>query len=249
LLQAKVMFRKKFQSVDIGRAMQLSFDALSDIVSTHEAAQAFKLVEQTAIEKAENLEQKDASQTIPAVGNVRGHCKTFAQKADHFGVSLLGIVRLFYPEMKGQGWDAFHELVKSRYGESDKFRQVSELTTPFLQLVRNTRDCLEHGNLKGVKTSDFEPQPDGMIVPPMIEIDFRKTSHDRCPISWFMEETTKALLDSFEMIIVHACNKNIQLFAGMQMSIGLLPENFRKAWHVRFAYGMYYQDGQFAPCG
>ena len=29
----------------------------------------------------------------------------------------------------------------------------------------------------------------------------------------------------------------------------LLDENYRKAWHARFAYGMYYQDGRFVPCG
>jgi hypothetical protein len=184
------------------------------------------------------------------------HAREYAYKPAFFTANLhfatetrLGIVRLFYPEMKGEDWDAFHELVKSRYGESDTFYKVSELTTPFLQLVRNARDCLEHAHLKGVKTSDFEPQPDGTIAPPWIEIDFRKTAHDRCPISWFMEETTKALVDSFEMIVVHTCSKNIQLFAGMPMSVGPLPEDYRKAWHVRFAYGMYYQDGQFAPCG
>lgn len=109
--------------------MQLSFDALGELVSMHETAQAFKLAERAAIEKAESLERQDTSQTIPAVGNVRGHCKTFAQKADHFAASLLGIVRLFYPEMKGKAWDTFHELVKSRYGE-DTFYKVSEITRP-----------------------------------------------------------------------------------------------------------------------
>jgi hypothetical protein len=64
-----------------------------------------------------------------------------------------------------------------------------------------------------------------------------------------MEETMKALIDSFEMIIVHTCRKKMQPFAGMPMSIGLLDENYRKAWHVRFAYGTYNQEGQFAPCG
>jgi hypothetical protein len=39
------MFRKEFQSVDIDKAMQLSFDAVSDLVSMHEATQA-KLPEQ-----------------------------------------------------------------------------------------------------------------------------------------------------------------------------------------------------------
>jgi hypothetical protein len=45
LLQAQVMFRKEFQSVDIDRAMQLSFDALGDLVSMHETAQTFKSAE------------------------------------------------------------------------------------------------------------------------------------------------------------------------------------------------------------
>jgi hypothetical protein len=249
LLQAKVMFRKEFQSVDIDRAMQLAFDALGDLVSAQEATQTFKSAEQTAIAKAEALERKDASLTIPAVGNVRGHCKTFMQKADHFAASLLAIIRLFYPEMKGNGWKDFHQIVKSRYGESDPFYKVAELTTPLLQLVRNARNCLDHHNLPGVKTSDFEPLPDGTIALPSIEIDFRKSSHDRCAISWFMEQATTALLDSFEMIIVHMCSKNIQPFAGMPMIVHPLPENYRQAWHVRFAYGMFYQDGQFAPCG
>lgn len=248
-LHAKVMFRKEFQSIDVDRAMQFAFDALSDLVSMDETAQTFKAAEQAAIEKAEVLERKDASLTIPAVGNIRGHCKTFAQKADHFAVALLGIVRLFYPELKGKGWDVFHELVKNRYGETDNFFRVSELTTPLLQLVRNARDCLEHGNLNGVKTKDFEPQADGTIAPPTIEIDFRKSAHDRCPVSWFMQETMKALLDSFEMTVVHACSKNVQPFAGMPMTIAPLDENYPKAWHVRFAYGAYYQDGRFVPCG
>jgi hypothetical protein len=129
LLQAKVMFQKEFRSIDIDRAMQLSFDAFSDLVSMQEVAQAFNSAEQSAIEKAETLEQKDRSRTIPAVGNVRGHCKTSIQKADHFAVSLLSIARLFYPEMKARGWTDFHRVVKSRYGEGDNFYKVSELTT------------------------------------------------------------------------------------------------------------------------
>jgi len=51
------------------------------------------------------------------------------------------------------------------------------------------------------------------------------------------------------MIIVHMCAKNVQPFAGMPMTIAPLSETYRKAWRVRFAYGAYYADGQFAPCG
>jgi hypothetical protein len=100
LLQAKILFRKEFLSIDIESAKRLSFDALGDLIAMHETAQTFKLAEQTALEKAQSLEKKDISQTIPAVGNVRAHCKTFSQNADHFAKSLLEIVRLFYSEMK-----------------------------------------------------------------------------------------------------------------------------------------------------
>ena len=41
----------------------------------------------------------------------------------------------------------------------------------------------------------------------------------------------------------------IQAFAGMPMTIAPLSETYAKAWRVRFAYGCYYTDGQFAPCG
>jgi hypothetical protein len=249
LLQAKVLFRKEFQSIDNDHAMQLAFNAFSDIVSTHEAAQGFVSAEKAAIEKAGALETKDASQTIPAVGNVRSHCKTFAQKADHFAVSLLGIVRLFYPEMRKKSWDEFHNMVTSLYGEDDPFHKVLGMTAPFLQLIRNARDCLEHGNLNGVETSDFAPQSDGSIALPSIEVDFRKSTHAPCPISWFMEQTTKALLDSFEMIVTHACSKKMQPFAGLPIAIGILSEDYQKAWCVRFAYGTYTQDGEFVPCG
>jgi hypothetical protein len=63
-----------------------------------------------------------------------------------------------------------------------------------------------------------------------------------------MEQVVLGLVDAFEMITVHACAKNIQMFAGFPMIIQLLPEQYKEAWHVRFAYGNYYQDGQFIPC-
>jgi hypothetical protein len=63
-----------------------------------------------------------------------------------------------------------------------------------------------------------------------------------------MQGTTKGLLDSFEMIVVHTCAKHIQPMLPFPFIVHVLSENQQKAWRVRFAYGMYH-DGQFAPCG
>jgi hypothetical protein len=248
LVLAKVMFRKEFLNIDLGRAMQFAFDALAELVAMDDAVQEFKAAEQAAIEKARQPPQHARSLTIPSVGNVQTHCKTVIQKADHFAAALLKIARLFYKGEQQMNWDDFRELAKTQYVEDDKFFQVLVMTTPFLKLVRNARDCLEH-HLKGVVTTDFELQQDGTIAPPTIAIDFRQTSQERCPISWFMEETERALLSSFEMIVVHLCSKHIQPVAGMPIIVGLIPENLRAALQVRIAYGMYYQDGQFVPIG
>jgi hypothetical protein len=249
LLLAKVMFRKECQpQLDIDQAMHLAFNAFGELVAMHETAASFRSAEKEAISKAERLQQQDRSLAIPAVGNVRAQCKTFMQKADHFATALMNIVRLFYADQKGKNWDDFHELVTSQYGSDDNFSKVTGLTVPFLRLVRDARDCLEHHN-KGVTTEDFHLQADGLVSPPTIEIDFRKSRHERCPVAWFMEETTKALLNAFEMIVVHTCGKNLKPFAGMPIVVGHLSDSYRAAWHVRFAYGMIYADGQFAPMG
>lgn len=248
LLLAKVMFRKEFLRVDVDRGMQLAFDALGELVAMHEAAQEFKTAEEAAIERSRQSPQQRQSPAIPSVGNVRTHCKTFAQKADHFAGALLNIIRLFYTDRKQMNWDDFESVVKVNYGENDNFTKVVEQTKPLLQLVRNTRDCLEHRN-DGVTAKDFTLEPDGTIAPPTIAVNFRQSSHQRCAISWFIEEIEKALLISFEMIVVHLCSKHVQPFAGMPIVVERLPENYQSAWCVRFGYGMYYQDGQFAPVG
>jgi hypothetical protein len=247
-LHAKVMFRKEFQRIDIERARQLSFDFLGELLAMDEAATDFQAVEAAAIEKARGHSLADGSLALPAVGNVRTLCKTFAQKADHGAGALLELVRLFYGEIKNSNWSEFQELVKDRYGEADNFYKVLELTVPLLQMIRNARDCLEHRNVVGATTSDFTLQADGQIGLPSIAINFRGSIVERCPISEFMVGVVRSLLDSFEMITLHMCAKNVQPFAGMSMTIAPLSDEQKKAWRVRFAYGGYNADGQFLPC-
>lgn len=249
LLQAKVMFRKEFQSADVSKALQISFDAVGYLVSMDEIAKEFTAIEQAAIDKAQKLVKRDASLTLPTVGNVREKCKSFFQKADHFAISLMEIVRLFYPEMIGKNWADFKEFIESKYGPDDNFNKLLGLASPYLSLIRNARDCFEHKNLTGAVVSDFELQVDGNISLPCIEIDFRKTSLKRCTVSSFMSSAIKEMETCFELIVVHLCSKSVKPFAGFSMVVGLLPEAAQRAWYVRFAYGAYDQHGTFNPCG
>ena len=51
LLLGKVLFRKEFLNIDVDQAQELAFEALGELVAMHEAAQDFKAIEQTALEK------------------------------------------------------------------------------------------------------------------------------------------------------------------------------------------------------
>jgi hypothetical protein len=87
----------------------------------------------------------------------------------------MNLIHLFYPEMQAKNWRNVRALIKTRYGQDDNFSKLVVPATKFLQLVRDTRDCLEHTNVKGVKTRDFEPLPNGTIAPPTIEMRFRQS--------------------------------------------------------------------------
>jgi hypothetical protein len=248
LIQARVLFRKEFLCIDRDKAIELTLEALAELAALHEVCENFASSEQAAINKLEASPSKDRSQTVPSAGNVQTQCKAFAQKADHFAVKLMEIVRLFYLEQKGKNWDDLQAMAKSRYGDSDPFCQVMNIAVPVLKLVRNTRDCLEH-HLPGVGVRDFEPEHDGRIAVPTIEVNFRGSSLERTSISSFMSHVAKHLLDTFEMLVVHMSSKHMKPFAGMPMEVGPVPEDVQSAWHVRFAYGMYDQTGRFVPCG
>lgn len=249
LMQAKVLFRKEFLPIEVDKAMELTLEALMELAALHDAFEYFAAAEQAAIEKANATPSRDASQTVPSVSNVQSQCKTFAQRADHFVVKLREIVRVFYPEQRGKkNWDDFQALAKRLYGDSDPFCEVLNITVPMLKLVRNTRDCLEHQRPE-VTTRDFEPEPDGRIAPPTIELDFRGSTLPRCRVSYFMAQVETQLLDTFEMFAAHMSSKQAKPFAGMPMVVGLLPEDVQDSWHVRFAFGMYDRNGRFIPCG
>jgi hypothetical protein len=248
LMQARVLFRKEFLDIDPETAMELTLDALAELEALHEARVSFAASEQGAIDKLEASPSKDRSQTLPSASSVKTQCKAFTQKADHFAAKLMEIVRLFFPEQKGKNWDALQAMAKGRYGDSDPFCEMLNIAVPILKLVRNARDCLEH-HLSGVVVRDFEPEPNGGIAVPTIEMNFRGSSLERCSISVFMSQIERHLLDTFEMLAAHMSSKHMKPFAGLPMEIGLLPDDMQKAWHVRFAYGMRDQSGRFVPCG
>jgi hypothetical protein len=75
LLLAKVMLRKEMLKVDNACAIRLAFDALSELVAMDEAARAFKVAEQQAIERAKSTPQQPRSLAEMFAPTARPSCK------------------------------------------------------------------------------------------------------------------------------------------------------------------------------
>jgi hypothetical protein len=206
--------------------------------------------QQAAYEKAMALHGAGDAEPQPFLGDVKARCKSFAQQADHAVGALLEVVRLFYPEIKKTPWDTLHEKIRRELGEEDQFTKFLDQAVPFFKLVRNTRDCLEHKNSKGVVVRDFEVQPDGQLYPPTIEVNFRESQHPMIPVSAFMVGVITSVANGFEMMMVHLCNSNTRP-TGPFMPVYLdMPTENRRRWkHVRFYFGTRFNDGEFIRIG
>jgi hypothetical protein len=246
LLQARTLFKDGFLPIDVEAAQKLAVEALKEFDAMDHTAKEFKDQEKLAIEGAEQATQQPRSLSLPSIGGVDTHCKTFAQKAHHFGKATLAIARLFIPA--ATNWDSLSEIILARYGKDDQFSKLIAEVTPNLKMVLNLRDALEHQN-KAVIVRDFTMEPDGTISPPTIELNFRKTVLARTSIESLMDGLITALPVYFEMTIVFLSSKFAQQVAGLPVFVDLLPEDFQKARHVRFGYWAKMPNGQAMPFG
>jgi hypothetical protein len=218
------------QGVDTKRAIAIALDALTTVLTMVSMASDFEAAQTKACEEA--MVQPEQQ---PFLGDAKARCKAFMQQADHAASALLDIVRLFYPDIKRVPWDTLYQKISQELGDEDAFIKFLEKAVPFFKLIRNTRDCLEHNNPKGVAVKDFEVQSDGQVHPPTIEINFRESQHPNIAVSAFMNGVITSLANGFEMMLVHLCNINSRSLSRMfPIYIDMPAENRRRWKHVRF---------------
>jgi hypothetical protein len=251
LLTAKSLFLEKFlpPAVDVKNAMSLTFDVLKDLVAMDAAAVDFESVEKREIEKVALRSSDQWSFTLPSMTDVETRCKTFFQKADHIEQALWDIVRIFYPKVQAKcHFEKLLELADKQYGGDDDFPKFIRAALPFLIMVRNIRDCLDHRNAKGVILTDFSMRPDGTIDRPAIEVAFRGTKQAKVELALFLPEVVKSMLNVFDVMVAYLCRKNPRPIAGLPFEVGFVTENRRRNKFVRYSFGAV-MNGEFVPMG
>lgn len=239
LLTANILFKKEYlpESFDIEKAFSLSYEVLVEMLAMDTIAKEYKLTEKKAFELAENREEKDRSFAIPSVTDVKTRCKTFFQKGDHVEQIIRDIIRLSYTELKTKyNFDDFHSFITGKYGKEDDFTKFIEEILPFLKFVRNTRDCLDHRNVKGVDVKDFTLLADGKIKLPSIEVNFRGTHQPPVPLSICMPLVVENMLYVVELLFAFLCSKHAESCTDFSIQVGLIPEDRRRNKFVKYGY-------------
>lgn len=247
LLTAKELFNPTHlgKSFDHQKALDLTFDALKNLIAMHEIAVSIeaKVVQAQAV--FDGNWSNDGSLQMPSVGDLTPDSNSFFQKAYHVLKALLGIVKLFYGQKSAKRWfESLKELAEGRYGKDAPFAKFMRETLPFLQFIPYARNAIEHPKPNEyVKFRDYSLDPkQTVIMPPTIELVHPKIDQQEIAVTVLMGNVTDETVMVFESMIAHLCKHNLQKIPGLEVQVGLLPEGHRPYKNVQIGYHLSLTD-------
>jgi hypothetical protein len=241
LMTAKRLFSNNVlgPTFDYKGAINLSFDALHDLIAMHTIHKELAGKLEEINERLKKLTVQQRSLAVPTAGNVRSLTDSYIQKADHVAIDLFNITKLFYANEIGKRWfESLYTLISRKYGDADGFTKFLNHVLPFLQFVRNTRNAMEHPDTtKSVKVTDILMSPSGELNPPCIEVIHPETPQTSLNLLTMFQHMTDHLASVFELMIAYLCGRHIQPRAGLELQIIEYDANQQKAYKCRHGYG------------
>lgn len=233
--------------VDGEKAFELVLDIAEDISGAHQLVENYHRAVDAAFEKLEPKIRTDRSVVVPAIGNIESRCNEFLQRADHALRELFRLVRMFYSDVGSGGWENLKKKLDSQPQDIDNFPQFLAEEVPFLQLVRNARNCVEHPRPEQrLIALDFRVDPNNVLLPPMVEIIHPRTPLEKLPVSEFFVQTLQKIVHIVELMIVFLCARHVKPLGGLAIQVVELPPERRRSENVRYGYGAMLGD-QLVP--
>ncbi len=236
-------------TIDGARAFALVLKIAEDIAGAHKLEESYRNAEAEANEKLDLKIQKDRSLLVPAIGNVESRCNEFLQRADHALQELFKLVRMFYSDVHSGGWESLKKKIDNQPQDGDNFSQFLANTLPFLQLIRNVRNCAEHPMpAQKLIASDFSLNSYNVLSPPTLEIIHPRLPKSKVFVNVFFKETLQNLVSTVELMMVFLCARHVKSVAGLAVQVIEMPQDRRRSTHVRYGYGALLGD-QLVPIG
>ena len=240
VLTADHLLQSQYLSRDINgaEAFAVVLEIAEDIAGAHQLVEKYCDAESVATSSLNPNIRKDRSVIVPALGNIESRCSEFLQRSDHILRELFRLVRMFYSDVSSGGWLALKRKIDGESNDIDNFSQFLDETVPFLQLIRNARNCVEHPR-SGQKlvTVDFSVDATNVLFPPTVEIIHPRTPMCRVLVNAFFTRTLEKLVRVVELMMVFLCARHVSTIGSFPVQVLEFPEEQRRSPHVRYGYG------------
>lgn len=228
-------------------AFRLLLEIAEDIAGADQLVKNYREAEGAATESLDPKIRKDRSVVVPAIGNIESRCNEFLQRSDHALRELFRLVQMFYPDVGSGGWESLKKKIDGGPPDIDNFPQFLAEEVPFLQLIRNARNCVEHPRPEQrLSVVDFSLDPMNVVLPPMVEIIHPKTPLNRVLVGTFFPQTLQRIVSLVELMVVFLCARHVMPVGGFPIQVIEFPPQQRKSAHVRYGYGTVIGD-QIVP--
>ena len=224
--------------IDGAEAFAVVLNIAEDIARADETMEKYCDAENVATRSFDSKIRNDRSVIVPALGNIETRCEEFLQRTDHAVRELFRLVRMFYSDVGSGGWVGLKTKIDGESKDINNFSEFLDETVPFLQLVRNARNCVEHPRPEQrLVTVDFSVDPRNVLLPPTVEIIHPRTPLGRVFVSAFFTETFNNLVRVVELMVVFLCARHVSTVGGIPVQVVEFPQERRHSPHVRYGYG------------
>ena len=225
-------------NINGAEAFAMVLEIAKDIAGAHELVEKYCDAENVAARSLDPKIRKDRSIIVPALGNIKTRCNEFLQRSDHALRKLLRLVRMFYSDVRSGGWEALKTKIERESKDIDSFPQFLDETVPFLQLIRNARNCVEHPRPEQrLVTVDFSVDAKNTPLPPTVEIIDPRTPLPRVSVNAFFTQTLENLVRVVELMVVFLCARHVSTIGSFPVQVVEFPQERRRSPHVRYGYG------------
>ena len=220
-------------------AFAVVLEIAEDIAGAHVLVEEYCDAENVATRSLDPKIRKDRSVILPALGNIETRCNEFLQRSDHALRALFRLVQMFYSDVGSGGWESLRTKIEGEPKDVDNFTQFLDERVPFLQLIRNARNCVEHPRPEQrLVTVDFSLDARNVLLPPTIEIIHPRTSLSRVSVNDFFAQTLMNLVRVVELMLVFLCARHVSTIGSFPVQVVEFPQERRRSPHVRYGYGV-----------
>lgn len=252
-LTAHALLIKGFvsQSIDAKAGLACALDIVKEIAAMHDVERDVVAAQDGAISRLEENQRHPETLTMPAVGNLEPKVKAFLQNAVHALEFLRDLARVFFPQCPKKGlFEPIRDAVVEKFGAEDMFAKFLGDLITFNQYIRDARNCGVHPKpTERLVISDFTLRPEGVILPPSIEVIHPMSPQPPTAIANYMTQAREHIADLAELLLALLCGHHTEAPASYPILVLEIPENARQFKHQRFGYGVPAEDGRVPASG